>query len=72
MIDSGLFGGCASEDLRLPGVEVAVEVNDGDLAVGAIDRPEKREDDGVVSAKRDDARVVLAVSRDGHEGLPGQ
>ncbi len=50
MFDSGLFGRITSENLRLPGVEVAIEVDDGDLSVGAIDRPEEREDDGVVSA----------------------
>ena len=72
VIDSNLFRGYVSEHLWLPGVQVAVEVDDGDLAVGAIDRLEKQEDDGVVTTKHDDMQVVLAVSRDRHEGLVGQ
>ncbi len=71
MIDSGLFGGCTAEDLGLPGIEVAVEVDHRNLSVCAVDRPKKREDDGVISTEGDDARVVLAVRRDGHERLPG-
>lgn len=37
-------------------VQMAVEVDDADGAVGAVDAPEQRESDGVVAAEGDDAR----------------
>ena len=51
---------------------MAVEVDDRDLAVSAVNRPEKRKNDGVVAAESDDARVVLAVSRERHERLASE
>lgn len=71
MIDSGLFGGRTAEDFGLPGVEVTVEVDHRNLPISTVDRAEQREYDGVVSTEGDDARVMLAVRRDGHERLPG-
>ena len=38
VVDGGLVGGGAAEDFGAPGVKVGVEVDDGDGAVGAVDR----------------------------------
>ena len=55
VVDGGLFGGCATEDFGAPGVEVGVEVDDADGAVGFVDGAEEREGDGVVTSEGDDA-----------------
>lgn len=72
MVDSGLVGRGATEHLGLPRVEVRVKVNDGDRAVRAVDGAQNREDDRMIAAERDNARVVFSVGRDGHEGLARQ
>ena len=61
MVDSGLVRRSAAEDGGLPGVEVAVEVDDRNLAVRTVDGSQERKNDSVVATKRNDTRVVLAV-----------
>ena len=70
VVDAGLFGRSAAEDLGSPGVEVGVEVDDGDGAVGFVHAAQEREGDGVVTAKGDDAWKGLALGRGaGVEGV---
>ena len=71
MIDCCLLGRRTAKDLRLPGVQVAVEMNDRDLTVGTVDGTQQREDDGMVPSESDDTWVMFAVSRDGNERLSG-
>lgn len=40
VIDTGLFGGGTAEDFWFPGIEVGVEVDDGDGTVFAVDAAE--------------------------------
>ena len=63
VVDAGLLGGCTPEDLRLPGVQVRVEVDDRDRTVGTIHAAEQRQCDGVVAAQRDHTREGLALLR---------
>lgn len=56
VVDGGLGGGRAPEDLGAPGVEVGVEVDYGDGAVGGGDGAEEGEGDGVVASEGDEAR----------------
>ena len=72
MIDCCLLRWGTAEDLGLPGVEVAVEVDHRDLAVGTVDRTEEGKDDGVVTSKGDNARMMFAVRRDRHQRLSGR
>ncbi len=53
-------------------IQVAVEVNHRDLSISGIDRSEKWEYNGVITAKSNDARVMLPIGRDGNEGLPSE
>ena len=55
VVDGGLLGRGAAEHLGPPGVEVAVEVDDADGAVGFVDAAEEGERDGVVAAEGDEA-----------------
>ena len=55
VVDGGLGGGAAAEDGGAPGVEVGVEVDDGDGAVGGVDAAEEGEGDGVVAAEGEEA-----------------
>ena len=71
MIDRGLLGGSTTEHFRLPGIKVAVEVDNRDRAVSTVDRPEERKNDRVVASQSDNARVVLAICRDRLERLSG-
>lgn len=48
---------------------MAVEVNDGDRAVGLVDTAQQRQGDGVVTAEGDDTRQGFA--RPGHAVLVG-
>lgn len=64
VVDAGNLGGCASEDLGLPGVEVRVEVDDGDGAVCFVHAPEQRESDGVVASEGDDTWEDFSVLGD--------
>lgn len=61
VVDAGDLAGRAAEDLWLPGIEMRIEVDDGDGAVGAVDGAEEGERDGVVAAEGDDAGEGLAV-----------
>jgi len=63
VVDAGLLCGCTAEDLRLPGVQVRVEVNNRDRTVGAVHAAEQRQRDGVVTAQRDHTREGLAFLR---------
>ena len=67
MVDRRARARCAPEHARLPRVEVRVKVDDRDRAICAVDRPQERQHDGVVTSERDHARVVLPVLRDRHE-----
>ena len=58
MIDSSLVRRSSAKDGGLPGVKMAVEVDDRDLAVSAVNRPEKRKNDGVVAAEAECMRVI--------------
>ena len=61
----------STEDLGLPGVEMAVKVDDGDGTVSTVDGAQKGEGDGVVTAKGDDTGEDLALkgATDGRAGL---
>ena len=67
MIDSGLFGRCTAENLRLPGVKMTIEMNHRDCTVSTIDRPQKGKNNSMVSAEGDDTRVMFAIGRDGNK-----
>ena len=69
VIDCGLLAGGTTEDLGLPGVQVAVEVNDTDRTVVAIDGAEKRKCDCVVTSESDKTRQCLTLL--GRAGLIG-
>lgn len=49
---------------KLTGVQMAVEVDHGNRPVRAVDGPQQRQGDGVVTAHRDDARKRLAFLRE--------
>ena len=70
MVDSGLVRRSAAEAGGLPGVEVAVEVDDRNLAVRTVDGSQERKNDSVVATKRNDTRVVLAIGGRGTRGWP--
>lgn len=55
VVDCGLFAGGAAEDFGTPGVQVGVEVEDCDGAVGAGDAAEEGERDCVVASEGDEA-----------------
>lgn len=61
MIDSGLVRRRTTEHLRLPGVQMAIEVDNRYLTVSTIDRPKQRQDNCMVSAESNDAGVIFAV-----------
>jgi len=61
VVDAGLLGRSTAEDLWLPGVQVRVEVDDCDRAVGAVHAAEQRQGDGVVTAESDHTRERLAL-----------
>lgn len=63
MIDRSLFGGCTAKDFWSPGVEVGIEVNNGDGSVGFVDRAKERKGDGVIAAEGNDARKGLFLER---------
>ncbi len=62
-----LVGGRAAEDLGLPGVEVRVEVDDRDGAVGFVDGSEEGEGYGVVATELGMLVVRRWVCRVGQE-----
>ena len=47
-------------------------MDNGDLTVGTVNRPQEGKDNRVVPAESDDARMVLAISRQGNERLSGE
>lgn len=51
----------STEDLGLPGIEVRIEVDDRDGAVGTVERAQQREGDRVVTTHGDDARQGPAM-----------
>lgn len=61
VVDRGSLGGCASENLWLPGVEMGVKVDDRDGSVCFVHGAQKRQRDSVVSTEGNDARKCLAV-----------
>jgi hypothetical protein len=63
MVDARLSTGRAAEDLRFPCVKMAVEVDNADWAIGAIDGTKKRQRDSVVSTKSDHSRQGLTALR---------
>jgi hypothetical protein len=48
---------------RLTSVQMAVEVNHRDRTVSAVDRPQKRQCNSMVSAEGDDARQGFSLDR---------
>ena len=56
MIDGSLCAGGAAEDGGLPCVQMAVEVDHGDGAVGAVDAAQEGKRDGMVATEGDDTR----------------
>lgn len=63
VVDASDLGRRATKDLGPPGVEVGVEVDDRDGAVGPVDGPQQGQRDGVVSSERDDPGQDLALLR---------
>ena len=61
VIDGSLFARCAAEDFWAPGIEMGIEMNDADGAVGFGYRAEQRESNCVVTAESDDARKGFAL-----------
>lgn len=55
VVDGGLLAWRTTKHLGLPGVEMAVEVDDADGTVMAVDRAKKRKSDGVIASKSDQA-----------------
>lgn len=55
VVDACLSGGCAAKDLGPPCIQVRVEVDYCDGAIGSVDTAEQWERDGVVASKSDDA-----------------
>ena len=51
VVDGSDFGGGTAEDFRFPGVEVRVEVDDGDGAIRAIDGAKKGKSNSVITAE---------------------
>ena len=49
VVDAGLVARGTTEDLGLPRVEMAVEMDDAHGAVGTVDGAQERESDGVVT-----------------------
>ena len=72
MVDSGLVGWRATENRRLPSVEVAVEMDNGNLTVGTVNGPQEGKDNCVVPAESDDTRVVLAIRRERNKRLASE
>ena len=66
VVDGGLGRRGPAEDFGPPGVEVRVEVDDADGAVGFVDGAEEGQRDGVVAAEGDDAGEGLFVLRRAH------
>lgn len=69
VVDAGDLGGGTAKDLGLPRVEMGVEVDHANGAVGAVDGAQQGQGDGVVAAEGDDTRQGLAVL--GRAGLVG-
>ena len=69
VVDAGLLARRTAKHLRPPRVEMAVEVDDADGTVGAVDAAEQGERDGVVASEGDDSWESLAVL--GRAGLVG-
>lgn len=61
VVDASDLAGRTTEDLWLPGVEVRVEVDDGDGTVSTVDGAEEREGNGVVTAEGDNSWEGFAV-----------
>ena len=55
VVDGSLFARSAAEDFRAPGIQVGIEMNDADGAIGFVYGAEQRERDCMVTAQSDDA-----------------
>ena len=69
MVDSSLVGWGATKDLRLPSIQVRVEVDYRDRTVSTIDRTKQREHYSMVAAECDDTRMVFAIEGDSLQRL---
>ena len=79
VVDGSLFARSAAEDFWAPGVQVGIEMNDADGAVGFVYGAEQRERDCMVTAQSDDtgegfaffcrANFVCVGLRAAHEEL---
>lgn len=61
MINRRCFRWTSTENFWFPGIEMRIEVDDGDGAVGAVDGAEKGESNGVVPSQGDYPRERFAV-----------
>lgn len=61
VVDAGYFARRAAEHFRLPGVEVGIEMDDGDGPVGTVNRAQEGKCNGVVATEGDDSWERLAV-----------
>jgi hypothetical protein len=61
MVDASHLARGSTKDLGLPGVEMGVEVDDGDRTVSTVDGAEEGEGDGVVSTEGDNSGKCLSV-----------
>lgn len=59
MVHTGIVGHSTAEDFRVPGVQVGVEVDDGDLAPVGESGAESRKGCGVVASESDYAGSVV-------------
>lgn len=63
MVDGGLLGRTATEDLWFPGIKVRVEVKDSDWAICCGDAAEERQRDGVITSEGNQSWQSLAFGR---------
>lgn len=64
VVDRRNFARSTTEDLRLPRVEVTVEMDDSHRSICAVHAAEQRQSDGVVTAHGDHAREGLIFLRE--------
>jgi hypothetical protein len=61
VVDRSLFAGGATEDLGFPGVKMAVEVDDTDGTIVAVDGTKKRKSNGVITSQGDQTGQCSAL-----------
>ena len=61
VVDRSLVARRSTEHLWSPGIQMGIEMDDGDRAVGAVHAAEQRERDSMVSAESDETWQCLAL-----------